>query len=143
MMQKPPRPTGIAIIAILEILVGLLAAAGGALIVGVASSSVLNSYGVGMFSGIIAVIGGFAIIIGLFAIFVGWGMWTGKGWAWTLALVLYILGALFGILTLPIGIVGLVIDLLLIWYLYRPHVKAFFGKGGMTQQAPMAPSTTT
>lgn len=142
---------GITILAILDILVGILAIAGGGLIVGVANSSILASYGYSMFNGIIAVIGGFAIVIGLFAIFVGWGMWNGKGWAWILAVVLYGLGALFGLIGLVgggySGIVGLLIDILLLWYMFRPHVKAYFGKGTtMMQPAPTMqspPATTT
>ncbi len=31
--------------------------------------------------------------------------------------------------TLTMEIFGLVLDLVIIYYLYRPHVKAFFGKG--------------
>ena len=151
MMQKPPRPTGITILAILGFIGGILAILGGALFVAVASSGILSTYGVGMFSGFISLFGGIIIVIGLFAIFVSWGMWSGKSWAWYLAVVLYAIGVIFGLVLLVAGgltgIVSLVIDLLLLWYMFRPHVKAYFGIGGrMMQQAPMMqspPPTTT
>jgi hypothetical protein len=151
MMQKPPRPTGITILAILGFIGGILALLGGALFLAVASSGILSSYGMGMFSGFVSVFGGVIIVVGLFAIFVSWGMWSGKSWAWYLAVILYAIGVVFGLVILIAGaltgIVSLLIEVLLLWYMFRPHVKAFFGiGGGMMQQAPMMqsqPTTTT
>jgi len=151
MMQKPPRPTGIAILAILGFIGGILALLGGALFIAVAGSGILTSYGVGMFSGFVSILGGVIIVLGLFTLFVSWGMWSGKSWAWYLAVVLYAIGLIGGLVILVaggiVGIVSVLIELLLLWYLFRPHVKAFFGiGGGMMQQAPMMqspPPTTT
>lgn len=151
MMQKPPRPTGITILAILGFIGGILAILGGALFIAVASSGVLSTYGMSMFSGFVSLFGGVILIVGLFAIFVSWGMWSGKGWAWYLAVILYAIGVVFGLLLIIAGgltgIVSVLIDLLLLWYMLRPHVKAYFGiGGGMMQQSPMMqtpPQTTT
>jgi len=150
MMQKPLRPTGITILAILGFIGGILALLGGALFIAVASSGILSSYGVGMFSGFVSLFGGIIIVVGLFAIFVSWGMWSGKNWAWYLAVILYALGVVFGLVLLAggsvAGLVSLLIDLLLLWYMFRPHVKAYFGMGGaMMQQGStmQSPSTTT
>ncbi len=149
-MMKPPRPTGVAVLAILDLLAGILALIGGIFIAALGGSGLLALYGYGFFSGFVAVAGGFVIIIGLLAIVVGWGMWSGKEWAWILAIILYALGALSSLLSLAGGnlssVVGLLINALLLWYMFRPHVKAFFGKGTGTQPAPMmqpAPPTTT
>jgi hypothetical protein len=150
MMQKPQRPTGIAILAILGFIGGIIGLLGGALFLEVGSSGILSSYGIGMFSGLISLLGGIIIVIGLFAIFVSWGMWSGKSWAWYLAVVLYAIGLITGLVLLVVGallgVVSLLIDLLLLWYMFRPHVKAYFGiGGGMMQQAPMmqSPQPTT
>ena len=151
MMQKPQRPTGITIIAILGFIAGILAILGGALFLAVASSGILSSYGMGMFSGFVSLFGGIIIIVGFVAIFASWGMWSGKTWAWYLSVVLYALATIFEVIALIggglTGIVALLIDILLLWYMFRPHVKAFFGIGGrMTQQTPMMqspPPTTT
>jgi len=150
MMQKPQRPTGITIIAILGFIGGILAILGGALVVAVAGSGILSSYGYGMFSGFVSFFGGIIIVAGLLAIFVSWGMWSGKTWAWYLSVVLYGLGIVFGLISLAAGavtgIVSLLIEILLLWYMFRPHVKAYFGiGGGMMQQSPtmQPPQTTT
>ena len=143
MMQKPPRPTGVAILAILDFIGGALAILAGVAFIALGGSGLLGSFGFGsLLSGFVAVLGGVVLILGLFAIFVGWGLWSGKGWAWTLAIVLYAIGALFSLASLVTGsytsIVSLVIYALLIWYLWKPHVKAYFGKG----TAPAQPAST-
>ena len=142
MMQKPPRPTGVAILAILDIIGGIIALlVGGLLAVG--SSALTAFYGTFIFAGFLAVIGGIVAVVGILAVLVGWGLWSGKGWAWTLAFVLAILGIVGGLISVAFGgftsVVGLLIDVLIVWYLLRPHVKAYFGRGiAAAQPASMA-----
>jgi lysylphosphatidylglycerol synthetase-like protein (DUF2156 family) len=150
MMQKPSRPTGIAVLAILELIAGIIFLIGGAFLAALGGSSMLAAYGMGAFSGIIAIFGGVLAVVGIITIIVGWGLWSGKGWAWTLAVVLSALGVVFSLVGLIGGqasdIVGLIIDALILWYLFRPHVKTYFGKGmamsqpAPTMQAPPAPT---
>lgn len=86
--------------------------------------------------GIIAA--GAVVILGILGLLVGWGLWTGKGWARILAIILSGLGVLISLAGLVLGsipsVVGLAIDGLVLWYLFRPNVKAFFG--GNTQPFP-------
>src|SRR5579863_8598384 len=141
-MMKPQRPTGVTILAILYLLFGVVALLLGALLAAAGGSGVLNSVGYGGLSGIVSVIGGGVAIAGVLGILVGWGMWSGKGWARLVALVLSVIGLIGGLGSLAIGsfsgIVSLIIDALVIWYLFRPHVKAYFGGG---QPAPMPPQS--
>jgi hypothetical protein len=145
-MQKPPRPTGIAILAVLEIVGGILAVVGGAGMAAVGGSGMLASLGYAGLSGMVAVVGGAVLIIGFLAVLLGWGMWTGKSWAWTLSVAFYIIGAVLDVVSILggglTGIVGLLIDILLLWYLWRPHVKAYFGKGA-TMQPAIVPQPAT
>ena len=76
----------------------------------------------------VGIVGGIMLIIGIASFAVAYGYLNGRGWAWTLGLVIAALGLLMGILSLPEGVVGLPIDALIIYYLTRPHVKRFFGK---------------
>ena len=150
MMQKPQRPTGIGVLAILTLIVGVFTLLGGGFIAAVGGSSILVSYGYGAYSGLVTVFGVVLVLLGIVALVDGWGLWSGKGWAWTLAVVLSILSIIFSLLGLLSGagpnIVNLIIDVLILWYLWRPHVKAFFGKGmstsqpAPTMQAPPAPT---
>jgi uncharacterized membrane protein (DUF2068 family) len=61
-----------------------------------------------------------------------YGLWKGKGWAWTITLVLSFIGIAFGLASIVTGNIGavfhLIINIIVVYYLYRPHVKVFFGK---------------
>jgi hypothetical protein len=133
MMQRPSRPIGIAILAVLDIVVGVILLLAGLGLAAAGSSSMLATYGYGSLSGLVTILGGFFLLVGLLAVLVGWGFWTGKGWAWTLAVVLYVLGLLLSLLSLVSGIipsiVSVLIEGLILWYLWRPNVRAYFRKG--------------
>ena len=53
-------------------------------------------------------------------------------WAWTIALILSIIGIIYGIASIAMrntgAIVNVIIYAIIIYYLFRPNVKAFFGK---------------
>lgn len=140
-MQKPLRPTGIAILAILEFIGGILILLLGVLVAAL-SGSFLASFGYGSLAGIGAAVGVVVALFGILALLVGWGLWTGMGWAWILAVVLTGLGVLGSLVSLALGsftsIFGLIIDGAILWYLFRPHVKTFFGRG--IQVAPQQPT---
>ncbi|MDA4125793.1 MAG: hypothetical protein OK452_01115 [Thaumarchaeota archaeon] len=140
MMPKPSRPTGVTILAILDFVGGVLAFFVGLFVVALGGSGLLSQFGYGFVSGFVVVAGVAVIIIGLLGLLLGWGMWTGKEWAWILAIVLYALGALSSLLSLAGGSLGSIVSLviygLLLWYLWKPHVKAYFGKGMGMQSAP-------
>jgi len=82
--------------------------------------------------GLLSIIGGILIVIGLLDLGFAWGLWTGKGWAWILALIFAILGIIGSVLSLVRGglgaIVILLLDAVIVYYLTRPNVKAFFGE---------------
>ena len=132
------RPLGITILAVLEIIGAILVLIGGIILVaasafleGMISDLVPFS---GYFTGLFAIIGGVVIVVAIIAFLVGYGLWKGSGWAWIVQLIFSALGAITSLAALPSGIVGLIIDGLIIWYLFRPNVKAFFGKGEATPQ---------
>ena len=76
-----------------------------------------------------------------------YGLWKGKGWAWIISIIVLFIGIAVDIISVSItstgilsntgsnllgdnasGIVSLAINAFIIYYLYRPHVKAYFGK---------------
>jgi hypothetical protein len=87
--------------------------------------------------------GGFSIAIGIVLIaiaivsfVVAYGLLKGKGWAWTVTLILSIISIVFNAISIAAtaganlgGIISIIISAVIIYYLYRPHVKAYFGKG--------------
>ena len=156
MQPKPKRPTGVTVLAILDILGGIVGLAAGALFIGIAalaSSTLAAQYpALGSISGIVSILyalGAVALILGIISIIVAIGFLGGKGWAWTLGIVVSVINIIVSIVETIIGfssnIVGIIFSIIIIYYLMRPHVKAFFGKGSTmassTQPPPRSSST--
>jgi hypothetical protein len=81
----------------------------------------------------------FLFIIALIEFVMAWGLLGGKGWAWIITIVFSAISILMGMLSLPLGLVGIGINALIIYYLFRPHVKAFFGRGAGPYEVPPIP----
>ena len=157
-MQKQHRPTGVTIVAILTIIGGLVLLfsgvaliALGALIPSLVSNNTTNSpfsHASAQLLGIIAAaIGSVLLAVGIGYLVMFYGLLKGKGWAWTITIVLLIIGIAIHIASTAFGsvfttslhnnngnsgivgaIIGIAIDIVILYYLYRPHVKAYFGK---------------
>ena len=74
------------------------------------------------------VLGGTFVFLGLICFALAYGLLGGRGWAWITTFVLTIISALVNLINLPWGIAGLIVDGVIIYYLTRPYVRAFFGK---------------
>lgn len=137
-----PRPTGVTIIAILNIISGIIMLIGG---LGLAAiGSILpamttvdpNAGGQMALAGLLGVggiaVGGILIILGIISFIVAWGLLKGKSWAWIVTVILSVISIVIGIISLVGGNFGSIINIIIagiiIYYLYRPHVKAYFGK---------------
>jgi uncharacterized membrane protein (DUF2068 family) len=76
--------------------------------------------------------GGILIAIGIGYLVVSYGLLKGKGWAWTVTLILSFIGIVFGIISIVGGnffsVIQLIINVAIVYFLYRPQSKAFFGK---------------
>jgi uncharacterized membrane protein (DUF2068 family) len=72
------------------------------------------------------------IPLGIAFLVMAYGLWKGKGWAWTITLVLSFIGIALGLASIVTGnvvsILPVIINAIIIYYLYRPDVKVFFGK---------------
>lgn len=138
-MQKP-RPTGVTIIAILNIIGGIImliagiaVVAVGSLLPGIFEEGMMEAGAIGMLAGGAAVAMGAVIIaLGIFSFVVAYGMLKSMSWAWTLTVVLSVISIALNAVSLASGnfggIVNIVISAIVLYYLYRPHVKAYFGK---------------
>ena len=145
------RPVGISIIAILAALVGVLCFVGAVLFAALSTAGsfltdLIETYGGsmpfdigGLLSAFLLAFAGIAAIVGILYLVTAFGLWTGRGWARMLAIVLLILNIIGGILTLPGGIIPLIIAGVLLWYFFTPAVKAFFGAGPAPQAPPPPP----
>jgi len=127
-LAQRTRPVGVTILAVLEGLVGLvwLLVGAGMMMIG----AIMPIMGMFMlFLGAIAGAIGFVfLILGIVAFLFAYGLYTGKGWAWLWALILAVIGIIFSLLGGLSSLLPIIINLIIIYYLTRPHVKAFFGK---------------
>ena len=120
----------------------------------------------GLIAGFLLIIIIILIVVGLVNLVIAWGLWTGKVWAWWLTVIFSGIGALAALANLGFtvfrfarvlghpgvmvgmgisvgsNLVSLAIDLLIIWYFFRPHVKAFFGMGPSVPTPPPPPPAT-
>ena len=136
MMQRPSRPVGITILAVLEILIGIVGLLASLVIIGFSALfSTLPTVG-SLLGAVGLVIGGVVLFFSVIWLATGVGFLHGKSWSWTLGMIFSILSLLGAIGALTIGLItggvgGLIFWGLMLYYLTRTHVKAFFGKGGL------------
>jgi hypothetical protein len=140
--RKPrkKRPTGVTVVAILEVLGGISGLAAGNIVMSIfatmsgagggVTGRVASGFGIlgGFFATVGGLIGAILYLAGVADFFIAYGLLKGSGWAWTLCLVFAIIGIALGIVLLPIGIISIIADAVIAYYLTRPHVKQFFGK---------------
>jgi len=151
MEEKPrvDRPLGIAILAVLDIIVGILAFIGGIAVAAVSTivddpdvkdmiREAMISAGVTdveavleILPTVLLVIGVTIFVMGLVGIVVGWGLWTGKQWAWIIGVIFYILAIAISAVSMvwsPADVIGVIIGVVILYYLFRPNVRAWFGR---------------
>ncbi|HJU33913.1 MAG TPA: hypothetical protein VJ695_02200 [Nitrososphaera sp.] len=113
MENQKHRPLGVTLIAILTIIGGIIF---------LASGLVLLIIGIGFI----------LLALGIAYLVMAYGLWKGKSWAWTITLILSAIGIIVAIVSIAAGnaaaIVNIIIHGIVIYYLYRSNVKAFFGK---------------
>ena len=112
-MAVQQRPTGITVLAVLasiSVVFGFIAMFGG------------------LGSGPGALIGALLTIVGAVTVY---GLWNLRGWAWPLALVLWLISTLDALLLLTNGTLNtnLIVGPLVILYLMRGDIRAAFGRG--------------
>jgi hypothetical protein len=78
--------------------------------------------------------GAVLVALAIVSFVVAYGLLKGRRWAWTITIILSIISIVWNAITIATaanfgGIVSIIISGIIIYYLYRPHVKAYFGKG--------------
>lgn len=148
------RPTGVTIVAFLMIANGVILISGGVLTIIFAPAIIqpiiqnmnknltINSGGTnitaelatsigGAIMNLITVVSGVAIALGAATFPIAWGLFTVKGWAWLVTVIICIILVIIGIISLiapSTGIITLIISGIILYYLYRPQVKGYFGR---------------
>lgn len=71
-------------------------------------------------------LGAALLVSGLITAFIAYGFLNGWSIMWYLAVIISAIMALSSLIALPAGIVTLVINAVILYYLFRPAVKRFF-----------------
>jgi hypothetical protein len=86
-----------------------------------------------LLGGIGIAFGGVILAIAIASFVVAYGLLKGLGWAWTVTVILSIISIVSNAISIATGniasIISIIISGIILYYLYRPHVKAYFGKG--------------
>jgi len=128
------RPLGVAILAVLDAISGLLTLALGTLFIMLNWS--ITGGGLSGPSGVLSTLllawAILIVIIGFLYLAIANGLWNGSDWAWTLCIVFSIIGIFIGLffsfLELQSGIIIMLINIIALVYLNTGNVKAYFGK---------------
>jgi hypothetical protein len=114
-------PRGILIIAILTTLSGILL-----LIMSAYAFNLLLPYG-----GMVLMGPAFLLILGVTSLVTAYGLYMGQNWSWKLLLVLSGFGAAGYLLNVVngqfISIFGVIYNSAIIYYMYRPHIRKYYG----------------
>src|SRR5438128_12164122 len=105
MMQRPSRPVGITILAVLEILIGIVGLLASLVIIGFSALfSTLPTVGSLLGAGGL-IIGGIVLFFSIIWLATGVGLLHGRGWSWTLGMIFSILLLCGRIGVLTIGLI--------------------------------------
>jgi hypothetical protein len=120
MQSTAARPLGVTILAVLAAILGLLGLLGS-----------VGNFGLGY-----PIYGLLSLILSLGLLAFAYGAWSLRPWAWTLGVAiaaLYLLQEVLYLLLIPgytivYVIIGALIPLVILYYLFTPPVKAAFGR---------------
>ncbi|HJU79859.1 MAG TPA: DUF2127 domain-containing protein [Nitrososphaeraceae archaeon] len=146
------RPADLTTVTILSIINGIVLLVGGIvsiLIVPTLVSTLLSNdmsnltntenlspqFGIALTNAIINVVyvvSSVAIALGLTWFGLAWGLFSGKGWAWLITVIFAIISVVVSIVGVLSGsitsIPTLIINGVILYYMYRPHIKSYFGR---------------
>lgn len=81
---------------------------------------------------IVYIVSSAAIALGIAWFGLAWSLFTGKGWAWLITVILAIISIVFSIVAIMgayiTSIPTLIISGIILYYMYRPQVKSYFGR---------------
>jgi hypothetical protein len=89
--------------------------------------------------GMSVVTGAAILTLGIAYFVMAYGLLKGKGWAWTVTVILCCIGIALRLVSVVTGhldgIFNILINAFIFYYIYRPYVKSFFGKATTTTAA--------
>jgi uncharacterized membrane protein (DUF2068 family) len=66
------------------------------------------------------------LIIAVLGFIMTWGLWSGKSWARTITMILAVISIITGVFSLPGSLISILIEIVILYYLTRPHIRAYY-----------------
>jgi len=140
---QPRRPTGVAVLAILQIIIGVVDILTGVLLL--VAGATLAIIGFGMSAAFAFMLIPLSIVLfafGAISFILAYGLWMGRQWGWISSTILAAIGLALGVLSLLGGelasVATIVIEAIILIYLSTYNVRAFFGRVKYQAQYPPA-----
>jgi hypothetical protein len=151
-LSRGSRPIGVTVVSILMIANAALLVGGGIFIIlvipgvineqlaGNQTNITIGSQTIGnvgktatsLIHAIIIGVSTVSIALGVGAFVLALALLSGKGWSWMISVILAIISVIFSIVALASGgftsIITLIINGAIAYYLYKPPIKAYFGR---------------
>jgi hypothetical protein len=139
------RPTGVAVMAVIAVIAGIVDIATGVANIAF-GGGFLSNVGFGAtLDGIMMAVGVVLVLVGVLALATGFGLWSRRNWAWLVTRLWASLCVVVGLVSAGLSLFGdnltseisaaivgalvpAVLAIVVLWYLYRPNVKAAFGR---------------
>lgn len=123
------RPIGITILAVLELISGIIF-----LMAAIAIGAIASMGGPSMFGMMASAIGGFIaailVILAIFAFIISGALFSGKKWGRTIVIIFSIIDLILNAVSIVGGNVfsfaDIILNLIILYYMWRPHVMAYF-----------------
>ena len=117
---------------VLLLLVGLVLVLGLGLFGAGAAGAGAPAFGA-VLAGVGIVFGVIVLVVAALYLAIAYGVWTRKGWAWMLGMVLSIIALVFAVLGLGGGIsvsslITLALPAIVLYFLWQPEVKRYLGR---------------
>ncbi len=123
------RPTGVTILAILELISGIILA-----IAAITIGAISTMGGSSMFGMMASAIGGFVaailVVLAIFSFIIAGALFSGKRWGRGVVIVFSIIDLILSLVSIVGGngfaAIDIILNLIILYYMWRPHVIAYF-----------------
>ena len=110
------RPTGVTILAILQLL-------GAIVLIAVGSLAVMAAL---LLAPLFLLLGAFPLIFGIIGIILFYGLWNMKSWAWLWTIIVNLLTIITSLFDVWNSLIQIIISLIIVIYLFTPDIKSQF-----------------
>lgn len=125
-------PTGITVLGMLQIILGIILAVFAVMVM--VMSSMIGDYS--YFGDVTSVVGGaitaVLVILAAFSFLIASALFSGKKWGRTIVIVFSLINIVMGASSMMVGNVfgigGVILNGIVLYYMWRPHVIAYFTK---------------